>query len=165
MALEEERFVLSSQLGWLKMATWNELGPRVSAAVNGLLDGLDLENVSVKEMREKLAVHLNLEADGLESHKDEVAKILQSAVRSRACPEGLPASLPEELQPAAPARMVYLCTISRVLPAALEISDLKDIRPACNGSSTFSASLFVCAKRLKTKQPMFFCRNAWAVVW
>lgn len=124
------------------MATWDELAPQVSAAVNGLLDGLDLEKVSVKEMREKLAVHLSLEADGLESHKEEVAKILQAAVRSRANSEGAPASLPEEIQPAAPARMVYLCTISRVLPAAVEISDLKDIRRACESSSTFLVLFF-----------------------
>ena len=44
----------------------------VRLAIVALLDGLGLENVSLKEMWAKVALHLSLEVDALEPHKSEV---------------------------------------------------------------------------------------------
>ena len=99
--------------------SWAALAPRVSLAITELLDGLDLEKVSLKEMREKVTLHLNLEV------RCQVADVIKAA--GKASNLQLPAG--QKLQ-AAVAQMVYLCAIARVLPAALEMSNLRNIRRA-----------------------------------
>lgn len=107
---------------------WPAVAPRVPSAVDALLDGVDLEVVSLKEMRVKIALHLGLEADALEPYKAEVTEILQAALTRRDVAPTLAATLPAELPSSATSQMVYLCTISRVLPGTLDVSDLRDTR-------------------------------------
>lgn len=62
---------------------WALLAPRLSGAIEELLPNVDLDTVSVKDMREKLEAHLQLEANALEKHKEQFGQLLKGALETR----------------------------------------------------------------------------------
>ena len=73
--------------------SWNGLAARVMGAAEELLPNLDLEAVSLKDMRAKLTQHLGLDVDALEAYKAEVTQILQQTMQASAFSESLPPEL------------------------------------------------------------------------
>ena len=72
-----------------------------------------LEQVSLNEMRSKIALLLGVEADALDLYTSEVRELLRVALQQHVPASNL--TLPEELQPANRTQIVYLCAISRAL--------------------------------------------------
>eukprot|EP00435_Cladocopium_sp_Y103_P070863 s313_g36.t1 len=73
------------------------LSPLVAPAVSQLLPHVDLEAITLKQMREKLVEHLGLEPDALEGYKNEVADLLTHALKSGGVPATFVETLPAEL--------------------------------------------------------------------
>ena len=70
----------------LMAAAAQQASPAITAmdvrqALVGLLVGRDLNNISVKEMRQELAVKFALPADGLDGRKSEIRDIIQQVVQ------------------------------------------------------------------------------------
>ena len=107
---------------------WALLAPRLSGAIEELLPNVDLDTVSVKDMREKLEAHLQLEANALEKHKEQFGQLLKGALETRVPQTSFAESLPTELSSNHRSQSVYLCTIARVLPGTLQAADFKDVR-------------------------------------
>ncbi|CAJ1393130.1 unnamed protein product, partial [Effrenium voratum] len=103
---------------------WDTLAPKVRAAAAEILQNVNKAEVSVRDMRVRLAQRLGLQDDALEPHKESVRGILQESLSGK----GLVETLPAALGASDVAQKVYLCTLARVLPETLEISDLRDVR-------------------------------------
>ena len=130
---------MSEQVG-----DWGLLAQRVSCAVDEMLPHVDVAAVSLKEMRGKLEEHLSMGAGALEPYKQEVAGLLSVALGRRAPLPSFVESLPAELPADQRAQMVYLCTVARVLPGTLEVSDLRDIRPVFSKNVTVLFFVTAC---------------------
>ena len=130
---------MSEQVG-----DWGLLAQRVSCAVDEMLPHVDVAAVSLKEMRGKLEEHLSMGAGALEPYKQEVAGLLSVALGRRAPLPSFVESLPAELPANQRAQMVYLCTVARVLPGTLEVSDLRDIRPVFSKNVTVLFFVAAC---------------------
>ena len=100
-------------------------------------------------------MHLTLEVNALEPRKADVTELIKAAVQSHQLPS---TTCPEELQ-APVAQMVYLCTISRVLPAALEMSNLRDIRRVHGKRDTVLKTLMCVFKKVFLGMSPLWFRN------
>jgi hypothetical protein len=102
------------------------------AGVRVLLQDTDLQQMSLGKLRRKLARHLGLRKEGLDDRADEVRELAKRAIAVAAAPVSpadamatMLAGLGEE--DTAAKQLVYLVTISRVLPETLAATDLVDV--------------------------------------
>lgn len=106
--------------------------PKVKAAVEDLLQQVCAETVTVRKFRRQVASHLGLGKKGLEDKAEEVNAIIKEALSKHSEGETSAQMIARTVECLGPEdtqakQMVYLLTISRVLPGTLAITDLKDI--------------------------------------
>ena len=107
---------------------------RVRGAVAELLPGVDLQQVSVCDFRQKVARHLGLGRRGLEAAAEQVNLWIREAVDHRAAsaeqsPEQRLEAVLKELGQENGSRktQVHLLTFSRLLPGTAEVRNLQDV--------------------------------------
>ena len=106
----------------------------LGAAIQQLLEGVDHDNTPIYKFRRKVAQHLGLGKKGLEHKASEVNELVKVALAKKqseateSSAEWIAKVVTELGEEDTSAKLlVYLVTISRVLPATLAATDLRDI--------------------------------------
>ena len=105
-------------------APWQD-GPKVQAAIEELLKDVNRETVTLRKFRRQVASHLGLGKKGLEGKADEVNVLIKEAIAQQSQTAETASermakvieALGEENRKAK--HMIYLATLSHVLPEAL----------------------------------------------